>query len=675
MTKQLLTKLASAALVLLASAATLSGYAQCTSWNYFLSNNSLENELSTVYKVTLDDVSQQAQLTALQTFDYPTHIAYDGESGLVYVVNRSGGSFVTIDGNVPFSGISPVVTPDMQIRGAVAAAIGPDGLYIGSALANVIYRVDKLTGATEVFAYADVRGGDLVFDDAGNLFVVSKNGNTLTKIVPGGTNEVIGNFISEINGLALTPNNSVLGSAISSPYLLEKNLDGTEGIIYTLYLDGSEFHLYMGDMASGCFQNQASTEDDCYAAGVVSYTPGTTKNGGALPANRANPNKALGMPEMDNTLNFVSLGFGGELILSFGEVALNGPGADIQIFETTFDGSLDCSEYNEYAEVYFSMDGVNYEYAGTTCTHGGELFDISDINPAWEFIQNIKLVDMSDINGASGDAYDVDGVIALNGCDLKSNIIVPGDCYASEVFEYWQGTDINNMPIELIRSNPANALGEPEETDNYNFFSLGYDAGYIVLGFNGNIINGPGADIEILETSFNTTTCEEYPEYADVYLSLDGVDWMYAGTVCKFDNLIDISDVGAYDFVTFVKIVEAGSSTPDGFDVDGVRAIYNCEGGADMAPEPATELAKISSYPNPSTGNATVTFQPVHEIYTTIEVYDMTGKPVQTLFAGVPNAGQTYTLSFEGNNLPDGIYMYRVLNDKENVMSKILIVR
>jgi hypothetical protein len=44
----------------------------------------------------------------------------------------------------------------------------------------------------------------------------------------------------------------------------------------------------------------------------------------------------------------------------------------------------------------------------------------------------------------------------------------------------------------------------------------------------------------------------------------------------------------------------------------------------------------------------------------TLEVFDLTGKLLQTLYRGDVEAGQEYSFDFEAGNHPTGIYIYRL---------------
>src|SRR5690606_13694169 len=100
----------------------------------------------------------------------------------------------------------------------------------------------------------------------------------------------------------------------------------------------------------------------------------------------------------------------------------------------------------------------------------------------------------------STDGFDVDGVIALYGCE--SLPIIYGDCNAVEVFDHTLGTMKNGIdPIGAGRSDASKALGAPERTNSEVFLSLGY-GGSVTLAYGGAIPNGPGDDLEIVETTY-----------------------------------------------------------------------------------------------------------------------------------------------------------------------------
>ncbi|NUM25286.1 MAG: hypothetical protein HUU49_01520 [Candidatus Buchananbacteria bacterium] len=158
-------------------------------------------------------------------------------------------------------------------------------------------------------------------------------------------------------------------------------------------------------------QFTACEEGDEWADSVVDYTQGTRRNGTPILAERTVTTKALGAAQNNDSINFVSLGFGGELILGFNNLIVNAAGNDVQVVETTY-GNQVCNTYPEKADVYASQNGLDWIYLGNACLDSS--FDLGTLSWA----QYIKFVDATSLadftNVPEADGYDVDGVKALN---------------------------------------------------------------------------------------------------------------------------------------------------------------------------------------------------------------------------------------------------------------------
>jgi len=85
--------------------------------------------------------------------------------------------------------------------------------------------------------------------------------------------------------------------------------------------------------------------------------------------------------------------------------------------------------------------------------------------------------------------------------------------------------------------------------------------------------------------------------------------------------------------------------------------------------------AIVSSSPNPTEGQSFVTFSVASDVYTTLEVIDMSGRVVGSVFAGMAQANNEYRFEFDGSDLPNGIYIYRLTTDEEVVNEKFMIAR
>jgi hypothetical protein len=84
---------------------------------------------------------------------------------------------------------------------------------------------------------------------------------------------------------------------------------------------------------------------------------------------------------------------------------------------------------------------------------------------------------------------------------------------------------------------------------------------------------------------------------------------------------------------------------------------------------------QISSLPNPTAGQSFVTFRVPRTEMTTLEVYDLSGRMVEALFSGVVSSNTDYRFEFDGSDLPNGIYLYRLTTDSEVKTEKFMIAR
>ncbi len=180
-----------------------------------------------------------------------------------------------------------------------------------------------------------------------------------------------------------------------------------------------------------------------WADTVVAYNPGLQKGGGPLPAERMDANKALG-EETDTDappINYVSLGFGGDIVLGFNNYIIDGTGADIHVIETSYDNPP-ASSYPEKIEVLASQNGSSWVSLGTQTrseiNHDND-FDLGDGVLLWA--RYLKLVDKTDPASFPNDAdgYDVAGVTALHSgpaeCMIDNAANISGFSYDQKTVE------------------------------------------------------------------------------------------------------------------------------------------------------------------------------------------------------------------------------------------------
>jgi len=74
-----------------------------------------------------------------------------------------------------------------------------------------------------------------------------------------------------------------------------------------------------------------------------------------------------------------------------------------------------------------------------------------------------------------------------------------------------------------------------------------------------------------------------------------------------------------------------------------------------------SDNATVTAYPNPFNVNSTIAFTLTNDDDVTLEVYTATGVKVAVLFDGAVKARQTNSVSLDGSNLADGMYIYRLV--------------
>ncbi|MEM6516759.1 MAG: hypothetical protein AAF688_11300, partial [Bacteroidota bacterium] len=193
-----------------------------------------------------------------------------------------------------------------------------------------------------------------------------------------------------------------------------------------------------------------NAQDGCYAASVVSFDQGQRSNGADVAADRSDEAEGLGMPDMSNAAGgFVSLGFGGSITLQLDGAVFNQPGADLAIFETSFSGDNCGQSDDESAMVEVSELGFIWYEVGTICRDGE--IDIEGLPIA--FVTQVRI---TDDNEGSGDGWDLDGVVAINGCDVVPDGL-PESC---DNFDYFVFDKTDDGVLAIYRAKTVGANSE-----------------------------------------------------------------------------------------------------------------------------------------------------------------------------------------------------------------------
>ena len=119
-------------------------------------------------------------------------------------------------------------------------------------------------------------------------------------------------------------------------------------------------------------------------------------------------------------------------------------------------------------------------------------------------------------------------------------------------------------------------------------------------------------------------------------------------------NAIDSGGVSAYSTVT-------AFATGTTLNVDESRELPK-------------EFALLQNYPNPLNPSTVISYQLPVNSFVTLKVYDVVGREVRTLVNG-PKAAGTYTIQFDGSNLPSGVYFYSLRAGDFTSVKKLVLLK
>jgi hypothetical protein len=93
---------------------------------------------------------------------------------------------------------------------------------------------------------------------------------------------------------------------------------------------------------------------------------------------------------------------------------------------------------------------------------------------------------------------------------------------------------------------------------------------------------------------------------------------------------------------------------------------------ADVAQQKGLSL---KATPNPSRGQATISFSAPQLGYTTLELIDPRGAILERLYSAQAQARQTYTVHYNNKQLKSGVYILRLISGKYVQTYKLILLQ
>jgi len=155
----------------------------------------------------------------------------------------------------------------------------------------------------------------------------------------------------------------------------------------------------------------------------------------------------------------------------------------------------------------------------------------------------------------------------------------------------------------------------------------------------------------------------------------------YLGNAGKLDRTFDVNDYtntrpNIIEGMILAKTITIGKYTT----LDINNFCQGCTVIRDMkTPENNSTVSvsgiELNNYPNPFVNTTSLFFTLPENNHVTLDVYDVAGKRIATLFDGFALKNQQYKVDFDGSKLPAGIYMYKMATDKEVLTGKMTMLK
>ncbi len=235
----------------------------------------------------------------------------------------------------------------------------------------------------------------------------------------------------------------------------------------------------------------------------------------------------------------------------------------------------------------------------------------------------------------------------------------------------------DSLLYEVVQTNPP--LGIPPTPQQGFCSSNGGALGcanlqrYVRTGGNpGNSIVGnwlsAGADVAPLLASFFDSIFVEFRDnntYTVRAVDPNGVSTFFEGTYSS-------SPSGVGNIYT----IQLNQSVPSVATVEGIYEVLTTSTGI-VHPEPAGGVRRYALYqnfPNPFNPTTQIQFDLPDASEVHLTVYNAAGQRVATLVDGNLTAGR-HSVSFDAENLPAGVYLYRLKTGRFSATRKMLLVK
>lgn len=175
------------------------------------------------------------------------------------------------------------------------------------------------------------------------------------------------------------------------------------------------------------------------------------------------------------------------------------------------------------------------------------------------------------------------------------------------------------------------------------------------------------SNVEVGYFNDDTINVFDKQEICKVYTGSGPPIWSYA--LAKYFGPIRIIDDESWGFL-FYNVYNLIYAKIDGIEYG--KYVTYIKNSTDNSSPNVFKL--YQNYPNPFNPVTRINYSVPQRSYIKLVVYNILGETIRILFEGEENAGN-YSISFNGSNLPSGIYIYCLKNNKKIYSRKMILLK
>ena len=134
-------------------------------------------------------------------------------------------------------------------------------------------------------------------------------------------------------------------------------------------------------------------------------------------------------------------------------------------------------------------------------------------------------------------------------------------------------------------------------------------------------------------------------------------------------DAFNVSDIRSVKFVNNTMNLMENNGSQSSWNIDDVSQ-YAFSGASSIVPTNGSTSDQVKIFPNPVSDNLNVEYWSLRAGKISIELLDLNGKVVRTVFEGSHQGKQTYTWT---KDLPSGYYLCRIVSASKSITKPFVI--